>query len=45
MLMSVRARTAEWLCTRCGSTNRKLVPADSTRTLDRCAHCRAKHVV
>lgn len=43
--MSVPARTAEWICTRCGTTNRKLVPADTTRTHDRCAHCKAKHVV
>jgi DNA-directed RNA polymerase subunit RPC12/RpoP len=43
--MSVPARTAEWLCTRCGSTNRKLVPADTTRTMDRCAHCHRKHIV
>ena len=43
--MTVPARTAEWNCTRCGTTNRKLVPADSTRTRDRCAHCHAKHVV
>jgi DNA-directed RNA polymerase subunit RPC12/RpoP len=45
MVMSVPARTAEWLCTRCGSTNRKLVPADTTRTKDRCTHCHAKHIV
>jgi hypothetical protein len=43
--MSVPARTAEWLCTRCGSTNRKLVPADTRSARDRCAHCHAKHVV
>ena len=43
--MTVPARTAEWNCTRCGTTNRKLVPADTTRTSDRCAHCHARHVV
>jgi DNA-directed RNA polymerase subunit RPC12/RpoP len=43
--MAVPARTAEWLCTRCGTSNRKLVPADTTRTMDRCAHCGAKHIV
>jgi DNA-directed RNA polymerase subunit RPC12/RpoP len=37
--------TAEWNCTRCGSTNRKLVPADSTQIRDRCNHCRAWHIV
>ena len=27
-MMSVAACTAEWDCTRCGATNRKLVPDD-----------------
>ena len=31
-MMSVAAVTAEWNCTRCGTTNRKLVPADTTST-------------
>jgi hypothetical protein len=35
--------TAEWQCTRCGSTNRKLVPAGTTRVVDRCVSCHAKH--
>jgi DNA-directed RNA polymerase subunit RPC12/RpoP len=35
--------TAEWQCTRCGSTNRKLVSAETTRTTDRCVSCHAKH--
>ena len=43
--MTVPATTAEWLCTRCGTTNRKLVAAGTTRTVDRCNHCHAKHVV
>ena len=43
--MSVPAVTAEWTCTRCGTTNRKLVPADTARTRDRCTHCRAWHLV
>ncbi|MCU0622188.1 MAG: Holliday junction branch migration DNA helicase RuvB [Gemmatimonadales bacterium] len=43
--MTTTAVTAEWLCTRCGSTNRKLVSSDTTRTLDRCVTCRAKHSV
>ena len=38
--MTVPAVTAEWNCTRCGSTNRKLVSAKTTRTTDRCTHCR-----
>ncbi len=43
--MPVPALTAEWNCTRCGTTNRKLVPAATPRTIDRCAHCGAKHLV
>lgn len=43
--MTVPAVTAEWVCTRCGTINRKLVPADTQETEDRCQHCRAKHEV
>lgn len=43
--MTVPAVTAEWVCTRCGSTNRKLVPADTKEAEDRCQHCRAKHEI
>jgi DNA-directed RNA polymerase subunit RPC12/RpoP len=43
--MSVPAVTAEWNCTRCGTTNRKLVPADTRQTTDRCDHCGAIHVI
>jgi DNA-directed RNA polymerase subunit RPC12/RpoP len=35
--------TAEWRCTRCGATNRKLVPAWTRRTVDRCVSCHTKH--
>jgi len=44
-MMTVAALTAEWNCTRCGTTNRKLVPAKTTRTTDRCAHCGAVHII
>jgi DNA-directed RNA polymerase subunit RPC12/RpoP len=43
--MPVVATTAEWICTRCGSTNRQLVPATSRETVDRCVSCHARHVV
>jgi transcription elongation factor Elf1 len=43
--MSQPALTAEWNCTRCGTTNRKLVPVDAVRVVDRCGHCGAKHVL
>ena len=43
--MTVPATTAEWICTRCGSTNRRLVPATTERTVDRCVHCHTAHVI
>ncbi len=43
--MTVPGVTAEWNCTRCGSTNRKLVPTGTDRFLDRCVSCKAKHSV
>ncbi|MEP6573576.1 MAG: hypothetical protein ABJD11_12800 [Gemmatimonadota bacterium] len=43
--MTVVATTAEWICTKCGSTNRRLVPSSTTRTTDRCVHCHTRHIV
>ena len=43
--MPVAAITAEWNCTRCGATNRKLVPEDTIRTRDRCVTCGTRHEV
>jgi DNA-directed RNA polymerase subunit RPC12/RpoP len=43
--MTVPALTAEWNCTRCGTTNRKLVPLTAERTTDRCTHCRTRHII
>ena len=43
--MTVAATTAEWNCTRCGTTNRKLVPVSDGRTTDRCTHCGTRHVI
>jgi DNA-directed RNA polymerase subunit RPC12/RpoP len=43
--MTVAALTAEWSCTRCGTTNRKLVPLTDARTTDRCTHCRTWHTI
>ncbi len=39
------ARTAEWLCTRCGATNRKLVPSRTTLAGDRCVTCHTAHLI
>lgn len=43
--MTVPATTAEWICTRCGTTNRKLVAAATETTTDRCGHCGIAHVL
>jgi len=37
--------TAEWICTRCGSTNRKLLVAGVTTASDACVTCHAKHEI
>ncbi|MGH7593411.1 MAG: hypothetical protein ACRELE_06115 [Gemmatimonadales bacterium] len=37
--------TAEWNCTRCGVTNRKLVALGDRESRDRCVHCGLKHRV
>jgi DNA-directed RNA polymerase subunit RPC12/RpoP len=37
--------TAEWQCTKCGSTNRKLATPATRELKDRCVTCRAKHLV
>jgi hypothetical protein len=39
------ATTAEWICTRCGSTNRRLVPNGATRALDSCLSCHRRHEI
>ena len=43
--MTITAAAAEWICTRCGSTNRKLVAADTAGATDRCVTCHARHVI
>jgi len=43
--MTIAAAPVEWICTRCGVTNRKLVPAEMDRVTDRCVTCHAPHVV
>jgi len=37
--------TAEWICTRCGSTNRILVPDGATRATDECLTCHTRHAL
>jgi hypothetical protein len=43
--MTVPATTAEWICTRCGATNRKLVALGTTQITDRCVSCHSAHIV
>lgn len=38
-------KTAEWLCTSCGATNRILVDDSVIKAEDRCLHCRARHSI
>jgi len=37
--------TAEWKCTKCGVTNRKLVAPGATTVKDRCVTCGTRHDV
>lgn len=43
--MTTAATTAEWICIRCGATNRKLVAVRTSETRDRCVTCHTRHVV
>jgi hypothetical protein len=43
--VSTAATTAEWICTRCGATNRKLVALHTRETRDRCVTCHARHTL
>jgi DNA-directed RNA polymerase subunit RPC12/RpoP len=42
-MTSAQLTTAEWICTRCGATNRRLVPGDAADADDRCVTCRLRH--
>jgi DNA-directed RNA polymerase subunit RPC12/RpoP len=39
------AVTAEWQCSQCGVTNRKLVEPEAREVRDRCVHCGRRHIV
>jgi len=43
--MTVPATTAEWICTRCGTTNRRLLAVTTGTAKDRCNHCRIAHII
>ena len=38
-------KSAEWICTKCGTTNRLLCKGDSTTETDRCISCHQKHTL
>lgn len=42
---STRADSAEWQCTRCNVTNRRLVPVGAAQAVDQCLHCHLEHVI
>jgi hypothetical protein len=42
---TIATTTAEWICTRCGSTNRRLVPRGATRADDACVTCHVAHEI
>ncbi len=37
--------TAEWLCTKCGVSNRKFLPVGTAVANDRCVSCHARHAI
>jgi hypothetical protein len=37
--------TAEWKCSKCGVTNRRLVPPGVTHLEDRCVTCKTRHTL
>lgn len=39
------ADTAEWQCTRCNTTNRRLVGPHADVAVDRCMHCKLSHAI
>ena len=39
------AVTAEWLCSRCGVTNRRLVAPGTAEARDRCMSCGMQHTL
>jgi DNA-directed RNA polymerase subunit RPC12/RpoP len=41
----IASATAEWICTRCGATNRMLVAGKTTTAIDRCVTCHARHEI
>lgn len=43
--MTVPATTAEWICTRCGSTNRRLLASETREAVDKCLHCHTAHQI
>lgn len=38
-------KTAEWICSSCGTVNRQLVHPELNEIVDRCITCRTEHRV
>lgn len=38
-------KTAEWQCSKCATTNRKLVQVTATEAIDKCVSCKSKHKI
>jgi hypothetical protein len=44
-MLTTAVTTAEWICTRCGATNRTLVPEHASRADDACYTCHTRHEI
>ena len=38
-------KSAEWVCTKCGTTNRAFIKDQNTTGTDRCITCHQKHTI
>ena len=38
-------KSAEWICTKCGTTNRKLIRPSMLTHSDRCITCKQQHTI
>ncbi len=43
--MTATMTTAEWNCTKCGATNRRLVEDHASHAEDRCVTCHKRHTL
>ena len=38
-------KSAEWICTKCTTTNRAYVKSATTTVTDKCISCKARHTI